>query len=1160
MESRAAQLEILRFWEEIELLTPEDFRRKEAEGTFWSEWRPGRFSGNEAEAVERWQSMRLHEAYEYPARAPRTLLEADLPFFTVYLGVVEKRAVYRQLLREFSAIEGKESGESSADHPAFAGSMDSIWGEMSSSSIAGSDLRGQTYLARFQLNPWGKYIDESFEAAGFCGALRYLRAEKARLREAEDLRLVEGALLRCERMARWMEAEVARVCGQSADCGSGLAVRAEQIDGDPVMICLTDPMEDAEPVAEGFICELSDQLARGAGLPEGLSCVVRTTLSRPLRRRPPEPGPLRSFYLADIRAARVALMHAGASPILAPDMERLRGLDSGKASEAEDASEEKLQSEVPANAAGQLSPEDLDFLQPVSGPLARLLALGSGKDVRRTDLLKSPAALSDLLKPEGLPSGRWPADPSHHLYLAQQAAVSGILRAGEGFGPLVSVNGPPGTGKSWLLRDIIAEIVTRRARRIAEKNSSRDVFDWEHPVVWELSANRIDSLTPVKAGIAEDSLMVVASNNNAAIRNITDSLPRSYGLRDPKPDPSTGGTRPAFSYWRDCALGMMALAVEMKPLARTGKKGRSATQGHGGASEDDDPNLSFEDGNAGPSDLSREEWQKLPAAKRRQMLRETLLKRVKSPEEVWGLSSATLGSRRNCGRFVQAVMGIGMTNPFGSTIQQQIDDVLDQLDLMRRLPEEDWLSARKRFRELDEKVRVRRERMAERCRTHRVVPQVFSTPLAEDPSQHKLTLWVDEEFERLRSELFEAAMELHAATLVAQADAAKKGLRAAAGYLLAGMPHFESGSARQVFEFLSFLIPVISTTLASAGRLFAQVGSSELPWVFIDEASQASPQAAVGILNRARRAVVLGDLRQLMPVVTMPEPLAEFLRGRHPLVDEVWSPMKSSLQSLADASMEAGTSIRDSVSHEDVWTGLPLRTHRRCLSPMFEIANALSYAGQMVQMTPRVDDGRPAQSCWYDIVGKSYVPPVRVSKKGRRTQGAGGDPKMIREEMAWLRKLLMEFHADRLNRGLSVFVLSPFRAVAEGAGRIIRELGLRDFNARAGTVHTFQGQEADVVILVLGSIPGSKGRRQRRWASMPANLLNVAVTRARRDLIVIGDWGEWTLEPAVGILAGALPRKVEYLEPGDYAFNADEEAMRAALAGRLFGSETPAKA
>lgn len=39
----------------------------------------------------------------------------------------------------------------------------------------------------------------------------------------------------------------------------------------------------------------------------------------------------------------------------------------------------------------------------------------------------------------------------------------------QGFGPLVSVNGPPGTGKSWLVRDLVAEIVVRRARKIAGK-------------------------------------------------------------------------------------------------------------------------------------------------------------------------------------------------------------------------------------------------------------------------------------------------------------------------------------------------------------------------------------------------------------------------------------------------------------------------------------------------------------------------------------------------------------------------------------------------------------------------------------------------------------------------------------------------------------------
>lgn len=294
--------------------------------------------------------------------------------------------------------------------------------------------------------------------------------------------------------------------------------------------------------------------------------------------------------------------------------------------------------------------------------------------------------------------------------------------------------------------------------------------------------------------------------------------------------------------------------------------------------------------------------------------------------------------------------------------------------------------------------------------------------------------------------------------------------------------------------------------------------------------------------------VVLGDPRQLMPVVTMPSALAEFLRRRHPLVDECWSPVASSLQTLVDNTMEVGAVIRDQVAKRDVWTGLPLRTHRRCGAPMFGIANALSYAGQMVQMTPRIDDGRKPASAWYDVMGESYAPPARRTRDGRPV-ARRSDPKMIREEMAWLRELLIQLNADPANRGLRFFVLSPFRVVAEGARRILHELALRHVEARAGTVHAFQGQEADVVILVLGSAPGLKGRGQRRWAAMPANLLNVAVTRARRDLIVIGDWGEWTLEPAFEILADALPRRHVEVDRRAPVFTADRraEAQRADL-------------
>ena len=72
-----------------------------------------------------------------------------------------------------------------------------------------------------------------------------------------------------------------------------------------------------------------------------------------------------------------------------------------------------------------------------------------------------------------------------------------------------------------------------------------------------------------------------------------------------------------------------------------------------------------------------------------------------------------------------------------------------------------------------------------------------------------------------------------------------------------------------------------------------------------------------------------------------------------------------------------------------------------------------------------------------------------------------------------------------------------------------------------GTVHTMQGKEADVVVLILGGDPDRPGARG--FATREPNLLNVAVTRARRRLYVIGNRGTWGNELYFNILDASIP-------------------------------------
>jgi superfamily I DNA and/or RNA helicase len=98
-----------------------------------------------------------------------------------------------------------------------------------------------------------------------------------------------------------------------------------------------------------------------------------------------------------------------------------------------------------------------------------------------------------------------------------------------------------------------------------------------------------------------------------------------------------------------------------------------------------------------------------------------------------------------------------------------------------------------------------------------------------------------------------------------------------------------------------------------------------------------------------------------------------------------------------------------------------------------------------------------------------------------------------------------------------LYVVTPFVQVADGLRRLLRESALlrgsiADLDSwvheRVGTIHTVQGREAQAVIFVLGA-PNADQIGARAWAGKEPNLLNVAVTRAKEALYVIGNRMHW---------------------------------------------------
>ena len=132
----------------------------------------------------------------------------------------------------------------------------------------------------------------------------------------------------------------------------------------------------------------------------------------------------------------------------------------------------------------------------------------------------NPMELENILQPKNYPMGRFPSNPKYALSFMQQVAVNLYLNDSNN---ILSVNGPPGTGKTTLLKDIFADLIVRQAY---------EMMDYLE-VALSGTENYYDKalIAEIPSQISKYNI-IVASSNNGAVQNIVNDLPLIKNIDD----------------------------------------------------------------------------------------------------------------------------------------------------------------------------------------------------------------------------------------------------------------------------------------------------------------------------------------------------------------------------------------------------------------------------------------------------------------------------------------------------------------------------------------------------------------------------------------------------------------------------------------------------
>jgi len=272
------------------------------------------------------------------------------------------------------------------------------------------------------------------------------------------------------------------------------------------------------------------------------------------------------------------------------------------------------------------------------------------------------------------------------------------------------------------------------------------------------------------------------------------------------------------------------------------------------------------------------------------------------------------------------------------------------------------------------------------------------------------------------------------------------------------------------------------TTYAVSGSLPMKPGLFDV--VIIDEASQCDIASCFPILFRAKKAVVVGDDKQLPHLSFLEKAKEQSFMSQYGINDKYQLMWRFRTNSMFD--------LANYYSMHPVL----LDEHFRSLPPIINYSNKEFY-GNRIKVMRRNDNTLKALEA-------IIVPDGKVDFDATRNLPE------IEALVKKLHEIVVEDERGENNKvkpwgdkPVSIGIISPFRAQVEqlklSVSKVLSEHMMEKHQIEIGTAHTFQGDERDIMLIswayANNSFPQSLVFLQK------PNLFNVAITRARYKTI-----------------------------------------------------------